>query len=278
MYLSNLQQDDLFVKSEVRSMESLTGLPSRKGLENAILSNGKLVNVVSSRYGHIPNELFFGKAKQKLEEAGLKFQMQSTNRQDRCFSLDFIIDNENQFTVKHPKDKILPMLRFTNSYDGTEKTSGHFGFFREICSNGLHIAQSNIQFSIRHTKKGVDLYMPKLNELFSKFMDNEYYTIQSKFNKLMEIKILDTKSFVKDILEETKLFRYECSDKNPEPSKKSREVLEILNNESIILGQDPNLWIGYNAFNAILHKTLKKGFSQQRKADKFLFDKVYQMV
>lgn len=76
-------------------MESLTGLPSRKGLEKAILSDGKLVIAVYSRYGHILNKLFFGKAKLKLEEAGLKFQMQSINRQDRCFSLDFIIRNDN---------------------------------------------------------------------------------------------------------------------------------------------------------------------------------------
>ena len=29
--------------------------------------------------------------------------------------------------VKNGLDKIKPMLRFTNSYDGSNKTSGHFG-------------------------------------------------------------------------------------------------------------------------------------------------------
>tara|TARA_R110002050_G_scaffold253396_1_gene391557 strand:- start:475 stop:744 length:270 start_codon:yes stop_codon:yes gene_type:complete len=89
---------------------------------------------------------------------------------------------------------------------------------------------------------------------------------------------MDTKAFVRDILEKTKLFRYECSDTNEDPSKKSREVIEILDNESILLNQAPNLWLGYNAFNSVLHGTLKKTFSQQEKLDKVLFNEIYAMA
>jgi hypothetical protein len=42
------------------------------------------------------------------------------------------------------------MLRFKNSYDGSEKTSGHFGFYREVFTNGLHVVQAEIAFSIKH--------------------------------------------------------------------------------------------------------------------------------
>ena len=62
MYLNNLQQDDIFMFSEMKSLKNLTGIQSRRGLENAIISNGKIVNVVSNSYGHIPNELFFKSA------------------------------------------------------------------------------------------------------------------------------------------------------------------------------------------------------------------------
>lgn len=105
--------------------------------------------------------------------------------------------------------------------------------------------------------------MPRLNLLFDRFLDNEFYTIVQKFDKMKEIEILDTKAFVRDILKRTELFRYECSDKNNNPSKKSREVIEILDNEAILLNEAPNLWLGYNAFNWVLHNTLKKTFSQQ---------------
>lgn len=120
--------------------------------------------------------------------------------------------------------------------------------------------------------------MPRLNNLFEKFLDNEFYTITKKFDQMKEFKIIDTKEFVKAILSKTKLFRYECSDKNENPSKKSREVIKVLNYEALLLNEEPNLWLGYNAFNTVLHDTLKKTFTQQERLDKKLFDEIYQMA
>ncbi|WP_066223693.1 DUF932 domain-containing protein [Formosa haliotis] len=278
MYLQNLQQDDIYVPSEMKSLKTMTQMESRRGLENAIISNGKIVNVVSNSYGHIPNQLFFRKAEQMLIDAQLNYHTRTINRDDRSFITDFIIDDQSQFTVKNHEDLILPMLRFKNSYDGSEKTSGHFGFYRKVCSNGLHVSQTEIEFSIKHNKNSVQMIMPKLNNLFEKFMDNEFYTVTQKFDKMRNFKILDIKEFVKATLDRTKLFRYECSDKNSDPSKKSREVIEILNYEALLLNEEPNLWLGYNAFNAVLHNTLKKGFGQQERLDRRLFEDIYDMA
>lgn len=278
MYLNRLQQDEIFVSNEMKSLKSITGMESRRGLENAIISNGKIVNVVSNSYGHIPNKLFFKKAEQLLMDANLTYYKRTINRNDRSFITDFIIEDDNQFSLKNGKDKILPMLRFKNSYDGREKTSGHFGFYREICTNGLHVAQSEIAFSIKHSKNNTVLIMPKLNGLFEKFLNNEYYEITRKFREMEEIVLIDTKEFVKDILEKTKLFRYECSDNNDNPSKKSRELLDMIAEEGHDYYATPTLWDGYNAFNWMLHNTLKKTFSQQERLDKILFDEIYAMV
>lgn len=79
-------------------------------------------------------------------------------------------------------------------------------------------------------------------------------------------------------MKKTELFKYECSDKNDNPSKKSREVIEILNYEALLLNEAPNLWLGYNAFNSILHGSMKKSFSQQEKMDKKIFDEIYEMA
>lgn len=278
MYLQNLQQDEIFVPSEMKSLKTLTQMESRRGLENVIISNGKIVNVVSNSYGHIPNQLFFKKAEEMLSDAQLNYHKRTINKNDRSFITDFIIDDKSQFSVKNKEDLILPMLRFKNSYDGSEKTSGHFGFYRKVCSNGLHVSQAEIEFSIKHSKNSTHLIMPRLNNLFDKFLDNEFYTITKKFDKMKEFKIIDTKEFVKAILVKTKLFRYECSDKNSDPSKKSREVIEILNDEALLLNEEPNLWLGYNAFNSVLHNVLKKSFGQQERLDKKLFDEVYAMA
>lgn len=278
MYLQKLQQDDIFVSNEMKSLESITGMKSRKGLENAIISNGKIVNVVSKSYGHIPNELFFKKAEQLLIDAHLKYHKRTINRDDRAFITDFIIEDENQFTLKNESGRILPMLRFKNSYDGREKTSGHFGFYREVCTNGLHVSNAQIDFSIKHTKNNTELILPKLEGLFERFLDNEYYEITRKFKELEEVTLIDTKAFVKEILEKTKLFRYECSDTNDNPSKKTRELLDLIAIEGNDWYETPTLWDGYNAFNWMLHNTLKKTFSQQEKLDKVIFDEVYAMV
>ena len=278
MYLSKLLHDDVFVSSEMKTLKSLTGIDSRRGLEHVIISNDKIVNVVSKSYGHIHNDLFFKRAEHLLIDAGLSYHKQTINRNDRSFIMDFIIDDKNLFSLKNDIDMILPMLRFKNSYDGSEKTSGHFGFYRKVCSNGLHVSQTELEFAIRHTKNCTDLIMPSLHQLFNKFLDNEFYSIVQKFDTMKTVKIVDVKAFVKSILEKTKLFRYECSDTNGDPSKKSREVIEILNNEAIWLHQAPNLWLGYNAFNSVLHGTLKKTFSQQEKLDKLVFNEIYAMV
>ncbi|WP_156101246.1 hypothetical protein [Salegentibacter sp. Hel_I_6] len=42
----------------------------------------------------------------------MDFKIQSINRNDRSFAMDFIINDENQFIVKNEGDKILPMLSF----------------------------------------------------------------------------------------------------------------------------------------------------------------------
>jgi len=169
-------------------------------------------------------------------------------------------------------------MAFTNSYDGSERTAGHFGFYRQVCSNGLHVAQTEIGFSIKHHKSAVQLIMPELQGLFRKFLDNEFYSISDRFHHMMTVELLDTKAFVREVLERTQLFRYECSDRNDAPSKKAREVIEILDKEALQLGNAPNLWLGYNAFNAVLHRNLKKGFSKQQQLDKKLFESVYEMA
>ncbi len=122
------------------------------------------------------------------------------------------------------------------------------------------------------------MILPKLDMLFEQFLSNEYYEITRKFRKLEAIELIDTKVFVKELLEKTKLFRYECSDKNDAPSKKSREVLDLINEEGNNHNTTPTLWDGYNAFNWMLHNTLKKTFSQQERLDKLLFEEIYAMA
>ena len=117
--LANSRQDNVLVSSEVIPMEKLTGMSSRRGLENAIVCENQIVNVVSNSYGHLPNEKFFLGVEEKLIDADIYYQQRSINRDNRSFVVDYILaDDRYKIEVKGDKDILRPMLRFVNSYDG----------------------------------------------------------------------------------------------------------------------------------------------------------------
>ncbi len=268
-----LQNDNVFVKSSLVSLSEITGMPTRKGLEKAVVSEGQIVNVVSNSYGHLPNEKFFYDVEKKLIDNGIEYVNRSINRDNRSFAVDYILQDESfHINIKNGMDKLRPMLRFTNSYDGSCKTSGHFGFFREVCSNGLHVAHSQIGFSVKHKGSIVEVVLPEITDIVGKFMNNEYYSLHKKFEVLAERPIKDLKEFVKCTADELKLFQFECSKENSDPSLNARLVMETIQKESKLLNTKPNLWIGYNAFNELLHDKLKKTFEAQKQIDSKLFE------
>lgn len=270
-----LQNDDVFVANSVVKLTDLTGIPTIKGIQNAIISGGDLVNVVSNQYAHLPNEKFFGEVERKLIDDDINYITRSINRNNGSFAVDYILQDENfEISVKNGMDKIRPMLRFTNSYDGSCKTSGHFGFFREVCSNGLHIAQQQIGFSVKHKGDIATFVLPQIKSLVNVFMDNEYYTLTRKFERLSEQVIYDVPTAIKQIADTTKLFKFESSDVNPEPSLNARLVQEFILRESRELNEQPNKWLLYNAFNELTHTKLKKTFENQRRIDNQIFELV----
>lgn len=274
--LANSRQDNVLVDSSIVPLQSLTGIASRRGLENAIVCENQIVNVVSNSYGHLPNEKFFLGVEEKLIDADIYYQQRSINRDNRSFVVDYVLaDDRYKVAVKGEQDVLRPMLRFVNSYDGSCKTSGSFGFWRKVCDNGLHVAQTHIGFSVKHSGAIADIVMPKLDEIVAKFMDNEFYSLKRKFEVLAERPVYNLEDYVKFTAKTSGLFKYESSDKNPEPSANARFVFDVVERETKLLNTRPNQWIVYNAFNELLHGKLKKTFDQQRTLDERLFETIY---
>jgi len=274
--LANSRQDNVLVDSSIVPLQSLTGITSRRGLENAIICENQIVNVVSNSYGHLPNEKFFLGVEEKLIDADIYYQQRSINRDNRSFVVDYVLaDDRYKVAVKGEQDVLRPMLRFVNSYDGSCKTSGSFGFWRKVCDNGLHVAQTHIGFSVKHSGAIADIVMPKLDQIVAKFMDNEFYSLKRKFEVLAERPVYNLEDYVKFTAKTSGLFKYESSDKNPEPSANARFVFDVIERESKLLNTRPNQWIVYNAFNELLHGKLKKTFDQQRTLDERLFETIY---
>jgi hypothetical protein len=274
--LENSRQDNVFVESSIISLSEITGMDTRKGLEQAVICENQIVNVVSSSYGHLDNRKFYYEAEAKLIDSDIYYKQRSINKDNRSFAVDYVLaDDRYKICVKGEEDVLRPMLRFVNSYDGSCKTSGSFGFWRKVCDNGLHVAHTEIGFSVKHRGNIADVVMPKMNEIVSKFMDNEFYTLKRKFEVLAERPVFNLESYVKATAKSLGIFKYEASDKNPEPSANARFVFDVIARESRQLNTRPNQWIVYNAFNELLHGKLKKTFDQQKNIDEQLFETIY---
>lgn len=281
-----LKQDNLFVNPRLESLSKLTGIETDDRVDMAMIvtdpitQKDKIINAVSNRYGNLPNETFVHLIEERLNGAGIGFSRQSINRGNEAFAIDYILDDDSMhINVKSGKDKIKPMFRVLNSYNGSSKTEGHFGYFREVCSNGLHTASTKYNFSIRHRGNMEEIIIPKIEELIANFMDNEYYSIHQKFEVLAEKPITDVEGFVKYTLGQTGLLKYSKSEKNPDdPSIGAQFIIDVINNESKELGTKPNLWLGYNAFNEYIHTQNQQIFMLQERADHNLFEAIMQQT
>lgn len=282
---SKLRQDNVYVPNSIVPLKELTnGIQGKKGYEFAIISNNKLVNVVSDGYGHLPNEKFFLAVEEKLINADINYLQRSVNRNDTNFAVDYILNDSKIITEVNSKklnsssggtiDKIRPMLRFVNSYDGSTRKMGYFGFFREVCANGLHMAQTEIGFSLKAKGNIEELILPEIHSILNKFMNNEYYSLVRKFEVLAERAVPADMipEFVRMVCDKTKIFNYACSKENPEPSLNARIVIDTINRESSLLGINANYWLGYNAFNEVVHDKLKQSFEKQKTNDRMLFE------
>lgn len=216
---------------------------------HVILSNGKVVQACSSTYGLLKNEAFFKPFEEKMTSEGITFQAVYKNVEDCQFTADYILEGE--LSVKTRQDVIQPKIRLINSYDGSCKTMGFLGFYRQICSNGLHALKYEVDFKLKHTEGNIALALPSLRDMLEKYQATEGVKIVRRFQVLAEMAVpaSDLQDFVKGVINSTGLFKFEKSDKNPEPSLNSQFVLDVVARESASLQTVPNRWLVYNALN-----------------------------
>lgn len=288
MLVKDLTSKDVNIYPEVKvyDIAELTGLNMRDGLDNFIEVDGEVVKVASKEYGLLDNKEFYGKFEELLDGAGINYTRRAVNNRNRNFKVDYILEDESyhieiggRYAKANGVDRIKPMISAINSYDGSQKTTGSFAGFRQICSNGLHIASMQIGFGIRHRGNMLEVVMPKIEDLIAQFMDNEFYSLHKKFDVLAEKPVPNIEQFVKYVLGKTGLAKYEKSEKNPdEPSKAAELIIATMTRESEQLGVKPDLWLGYNAFNEYIHTANNKLFTLKEEADKKMFATIMEMA
>ena len=300
------QNDDVFGSVEMfDSKDFFGGREVASKMEKVIISNNRVVNTCSSSYGLLPNQDFFGKMEEELVLEGLKFKTRSFNHNDSRFSVDYILNDDSKvITVNDQRnngvdDTIVPMIRLTNSYDGSLKTAGYLGFFRKVCHNGLHMTTTQLEFKVKHTKGKMKLFIPNIEQLVQRFLSNEMYFIQDKIQK-MQTHFIDEKqieSWIKELAkqervwidnsEENYLKRLQKAEQSGKditkvaPAKESpniETVKSILIRDAETTGVEPNAWLLYSAFNEFIHSNTSQVFTNQKELDTKVFNSIAEIA
>lgn len=276
-----LQKDNIYPTVEMKKLADIANLPTSKNICNAVISNGTIVNVVSGQYGLLPNEDFFPKIFSELDTIGLEYDYRSINRHNnnKSFALDIVLGGEKHaYELKNGSGEVIrPFLRFLNSYDGSSKTSGTFGFFRQICSNGLHVPiATEIKFSIKHKGNMNALVMPSLQNLLHTFFDNDFFKIKRNFEIMQECPA--NEETLKTMVQDLKLWQWEKSEKNSEPALNSRMAIDIMEDEVAQLGGVSNMFIAYNALQNIVSNKLAMSFASAQKVEEKIYHKAMEMA
>lgn len=260
-------------KMELNKISDYSGIGK---CSHVILSNGKVVQTCSNSYGLLKNENFFVPFEEKMRDEHIDFKAIYKNVDDCQFTADYILEGE--LSVKTKSDTIQPKIRLINSYDGSCKTMGFLGFYRQVCSNGLHALRYEVDFKLKHTQGNIAMALPSLREMLDRYQQTEGVKIVRRFHVLAEqpIPSYKLKDFVKGVADSTKLFKFEKSDKNPDPSLNSQFVLDVIAKESHNLKEVPNRWIVYNSFNEWLFNDQRnsKAEAMRTEIDSKLFETV----
>ena len=300
------QNDNVFGSVEmVDTKDFFGGREVASKMDKVIISNNRVVHTCSPSYGLLPNQDFFGKMEEELKLEGLQFKTRSFNHNDSRFSVDYILDDDSKIiTVNDQRnngidDTIVPMIRLTNSYDGSLKTAGYLGFFRKICHNGLHMTTTQLEFKVKHTKGKMKLFIPNIEQLVQSFLSNEMFSIQDKIQK-MQTHFIDEKqieNWIKELAkqervwidnsEESYLKRLQKAEQSGKdiskvsPAKESpniETVKSILIRDAETTGVEPNAWLLYSAFNEFIHSNTSQVFTNQKELDTKVFNSIADIV
>ena len=300
------QNDNVFGSVEmVDTKDFFGGREVASKMDKVIISNNRVVHTCSPSYGLLTNQDFFGKMEEELELEGLQFKTRSFNHNDSRFSVDYILDDDSKIiTVNDQRnngvdDTIVPMIRLTNSYDGSLKTAGYLGFFRKICHNGLHMTTTQLEFKVKHTKGKMKLFIPNIEQLVQSFLSNEMFSIQDKIQK-MQTHFIDEKqieNWIKELAkqervwidnsEENYLKRLQKAEQSGKDISKVSPAKESPNIETVksILIRDaettrikPNAWLLYSAFNEFIHSNTSQVFTNQKELDTKVFNSIAEIA
>lgn len=204
----------------------------------------RVVNTCSKQYHLITNEELMTPLVKRMEkdhDVSVKVVKDDYSR----FFTDFIIKDEKLSVMKG--DPIFPRIRMNNSYDGSVKYSFSFGFYRQICTNGLTAPVKGMQsanFKLRHTAGGGPTALDRTMKAIEVFLTQSKEIIRG-YDDLVKAKVSWDKAMemIETVVEETKY------------SKKNVDIATARLKEELEQGYTLNRFLLYNAINYSLYNS-----------------------
>lgn len=186
VFFSVIEQN-IFTKPD--NSDEFVRIPGKKALINA--NNLHPISVVSNDYEIVRNKDAYNYGKECLRKL---FKLNNNHRVEifniiRPETLSFchmdIICPDKIF--EHKKDKFIPFVRITNSYNKLYKLYFRIGVCRSICENGMIFNEDSIKFSFNHLKGSkdfikFDILENSLENILNKFKSNIDVLIENSFD------------------------------------------------------------------------------------------------
>lgn len=218
------------------------------------------LNYCSDVYTLIPNADVFPNVERILNEKNIGYSVEYRVIDNVRFYADYNITDTNLgYRIEGTNDVIQPLIRVQHSYNGLTKYQIKFGYFRLICTNGLTIPveemkEFNLCITGKHTESIKHSFL-ELEKMIVKFGDEAHTitnAITSKYQKLANKKVIDTKKRVIEILEGTQIAMIDNSKFNTLNDITAR-IIEEINNPQLGYNGQCNDWLIYNGINQYLN-------------------------
>lgn len=257
----------------------LTTLPSTSNVIIGVIDGvEKLLYNSSKRYELIPCGEIFPVIEQILKDNGIEYEVYYYMFEHSRFFAEYIIKSGAIQIGDNPEDVIFPTIIVEHSYNGRIKYKLAFGFFRQLCTNGLAMPISgkekyNYVITGKHTKQ-IKASLEKLLDKFNRFIADSQ-TIAATFESLQTRVVTNWQARILAIIEHTNIAATDAA---------FAQITGTIVRETELLGTTTvNDWLIYNAFNQYLFnpndakgkkKDQKADFTATRKKDEIILDAV----
>ena len=214
------------------------------------------VNFVSGRYGLLENAEFFPQLESKLTENNFRFTASYENVDFCKYYATYKIEGRD-LNIGQTKydDKIMPMMKIMRSYSSQIGFRIVFGFYRQICSNGLWGYKWVQQSNLKHTVGNLDKMYQTITTSIQKFLD-EAKELTEVYQVIGDRAVTHWTDRVQEVIAATGF-----------PVKAAEQVINRINFEHNTNGLPITDWLIYNGFNYQLSHSEGMGASPESRVD-----------